>query len=191
MMKLFILAFIILFASCKQSKKNVVPETVEIVKEEVPENFFPVTDYIKGQISELKSDGINPLILTSNGNLTDSSWLKVDSFNIVFKDFLTPVIDTANLKPFFKESKFLDLSIPAYTWTYDPIKDLPDSISIKHWDVYVNPETSKVDRIFIKKSMPGNIQLQLTWVANQYAKIVSIKDNNIIEKDITIKWRFD
>lgn len=190
-MKLLILAFVILFASCKQSKNDVLTKPIEVVQEETPENFFPVTDYIKGQIAELKSDGINPLILTSIGNHEDSSWLKVDSFNIVFAEFLNPVIDTTNFKPFFKESKFLDQSIPAYTWTYDPIKNLPDSISLRHWDVYVNPETSKVDRIFIKKALPGNIQLQLTWVANNYAKIVSIKDNNTIEKDITIKWRFD
>ena len=87
-MKLFFLAFVILSIGCKQSKKNIVPEPVDIVKEEKPENFFPVTDYIKGQIAELKTDGINPLMLTTKGTLIDSTWLKVDSFNIVFKEFL-------------------------------------------------------------------------------------------------------
>ena len=190
-MKLFFLSFFILSIGCKQSKKNIVPEPAGIVQEEKPENFFPVTDYIKGQIAELKADGINPLILSTNGTIIDSTWLKVDSFNIVFKEFLTPEIDSVSLMPFFKESRFLDQSIPAYTWTYEPIKDLPDSITLRHWDVYVNPQTSKVERIFIKKSLPGNIQLQLTWVANEFAKIISIKDDNKIEKDITIKWRFD
>lgn len=190
-MKIFVVAFVILFSACKHSPKTSVEKQNEPVNSEIVENFFPVTSYLKGQIAELKSDGINPLILTTNGSRVDSTWLKVDSFNIAFKEFLSPLIDTSNLKSFFKETRFLDQSIPAYTWTYSPISALPDSINLQQWDVYVNPETNKVERIFIKKTAPGNIQLQLTWVAKEYAKIVSIKDNNIIEKDITIKWRFD
>ena len=155
-MKLIIIVLFILFAGCKKQKEKVISAQVSVEEKQLPEAFFPVTDYLKGQIAEIKNDGINPLVFETKENKTDSFWLKIDSFDFVFKDFINTEIDTSNLKSLFKETRFLDQSIPAYTWTYDPIKELPDSISLRHWDVYVNPETNKVQRIFIKKVLPGN-----------------------------------
>ena len=40
-------------------------------------NFFPVTTFLKGQIAEIKSGGVNPLKKTKKGTQSDSAWVKM------------------------------------------------------------------------------------------------------------------
>lgn len=185
---IFLFCILLSFVACKSHKTEPVSQPPV---NNTAENYFPVTTYIKGQIADIKSASVNPLLISTTPEKTDSVWLGIDSLDYYFKDFLTPVIDTANLKSHFSESKFLDQSIPAYTWTYDLRKNVADTSGLKHWDVYVNPDNSKVERIFIIKTLPDNNILQLTWVSNNYARIIELNTNSDIKKDVTIKWRFD
>ena len=156
--------------------------------------FFPVTDFIYGQIAELKKRGINPIKISKVNNHEDSVWLKTEVLNDEFAPFLSPVIDTTNLAGMFAEKKFLDQTIDAFTFTYDPIKPLPDSFSLQRWDVYIEPKSGTVKRIYLIKKMPGNKTLQLTWQTNISCKIVSIANdstgNDHVESEVTIKWDF-
>lgn len=158
-------------------------------------NFFPVTSFLKGQIAEIKSGGLNPLKKTKKGQLTDSAWLKMEDIDATLAEFLTPVIDTANLLPLFEQRSFLDQTVNSFTFTHDPKTTLPDSMELQHWDVYINPETNKVTRIYIIKRKAGNRQLQLTWQSGQKAKIVSISTRAggkpSVEHETSITWNFD
>ena len=158
-----------------------------------PENFFPVTAYIKGQIFEIKRRGINPLKIIEQGNRTDSLWLPIETLNKEMADFLEPVIDTVNLMALFSETKFLDQTLNAYTFTYDPKKELPDSMPLKHWDVYVDPGKNTIQRIYMVKKA-GNKTLQLTWLNDISCRIITIgednKGNDAVEKEVLIKWDF-
>lgn len=151
------------------------------------QRFFPVTAYIRGEIFNIKQSGINPLNYTTVNNRTDSVWLKIEDLEIALQEFLHPEIDSANLTSLFTEKIFMDQSIDAVTFTYDPIKILPDSMKLTHWDVYVNPKTNKVKRIYMVKEIDKNKTLQLTWLSNQWCKIVSIitdeKGESKIEKE--------
>ena len=194
-MKLLIGIFIVSLVSCS-NKKPQAPDIADLKKPEAPqeENYFPVTVYIKGQINDIRLKAINPLRLNIQGGRTDSAWLKIESLDTVFNDFLTPVIDTANFKNMFSESKFLDNSIGSYTWTYEPVTDLPDSVRLKRWTVYVDPFTNRVTRIFMVKDLENKKQLQLTWLADSTSKVLQLKDssgNVVIEKETIIKWDFD
>lgn len=157
-------------------------------------HFFPVTSYIKGQMFEIRDKGVNPLKYTTVQGHTDSVWLKLTDLEPAMHEFLTPVIDTANMSKLFKETRFLDQSINAYSFTYEPFKQLPDSITIRHWDVYIDPETNKVKRVYIIKELPGNKILQLTWVGGKWCKIVTIATHaggiTSIEKEERIIWDF-
>ena len=158
------------------------------------ENFFPVTVYFKGQIHDIIDNGINPLkIIPLNGRY-DSTWLKVETLNKEFADFLTPVIDTVNMKPWFTESKFLDNTIEAFTWTYDAKPNIPDSINLRNWTVYVNPNSGKVSSIYMKKILPDNKQLQLTWYADSCTNAITVGEKNgkaVILNQTTILWDFN
>ncbi len=177
------------------SKKTEPASAAAIVSEpKQEENYFPVTTYIRGQINDIKHSAVNPLQIITQNNRSDSSWLKIEFLDTVFRQFLSPVIDTANLKAFFSESKFLDNSVGSYTWTYEPAKQLPDTLDLQRWTVYVDPFTERVSSIFMVKKLPDNKQLQLYWLADSAGKIVQIKDNAgtaVVEKETVIKWDFD
>lgn len=183
----------LLLLSCKNARQ---PVTTVAAKDTAtkPQSFFPVTSYIKGEIYNLKKSGINPLKYTTINNHTDSAWLKIEDLDAIVQEFLQPEIDSANLITLFTEKSFLDQSINAITLTYDPLVTLPDTMQLKHWDVYINPETNKVKRIYMVKEINKNKTLQLTWVNNQWCKILSIitDENGIskIEKEEKLTWDF-
>ncbi|MEO7047259.1 MAG: hypothetical protein ABI091_18300, partial [Ferruginibacter sp.] len=176
MKQLFLIPLGIIFLSACNTKSATpaqpVPEspTIEIVT-----NFFPVTTFIKGQILDIKKGGTNPVNIITQNQKTDSTWLKMDEIDDQLSDFLTPVIDTVNMSSLFSEKKFLDQTLNAYTFTYDAKGPLPDSLNLLRWDVYVKPDDNKVKRIYMIKKAGDGIEKQLTWEADNWAKIVTLK----------------
>jgi hypothetical protein len=188
---LSLISIVIFFLSCTNSPA---PETVKKEKEEITkQSFFPVTAYIKGELFELKKSGINPLKYTAIKDHSDSVWLKLEEIDGAIKEFLQPEIDSVNLVSLFTEKSFLDQSIGSLTFTYEPSGILPDTMTLKHWDVYIDPETGKVKRVYMVKEF-NNRTLQLTWLSRKWCKITSIvTDQNgtsSVEKEEKITWDF-
>ncbi len=194
MYKLVIVPAFLMLISCNQKKHEPAPEQTEIsLVDSLSENFFPVTNYIKGQVKEMAIRGINPVKYVSAGNLTDSSWIKIEDLEKEIAPFLNPVIDSSNLKPYYSERKFLDQTVNAYTFTYDPKGELPAGYPILHWDVYVDPVSFAVKRVYILKQNGTGEKTQLTWVADKYCKMVTISDNKdqpAVVKEVLLKWDF-
>ena len=182
----------LLLAACSNSSdSNIKKEEKEVAKKQ---SFFPVTNYIKGQVYEIKAAGVNPLKYTTINNRTDSAWLKIEDIDELVKEFLSPEIDSMNLTSLFTEKNFLDQTIAAFTFTYDPVSTLPDSMKLKRWDVYIDAESNKVRRIYMIKEISKSKTLQLTWQSDKYFKITSIltdeKGNSTVEKEEKITWDF-
>lgn len=192
MVKIIPVLFLITILSCnRNSKENKQSVIVAEDSSQMNLNFFPVTTYIQGQLLDLKNKGINPIMYTIVNNKKDSVWLKVEDVPKAVAPFLNPVIDSANLKSLFKETRFLDQTLNAYTFTYEPTGKLPVNFDLQHWDVYIDPETNRVTRIYILKKEPDGTIVQLTWLTDQSCHMVWIKDEGkpIIKKDIQINWR--
>ena len=187
------LVFLMFLLSCNDAQKNSRAANEPTVETEQA-SFFPVTDFLYGQIAEIKNRGINPLKITTVNKHEDSSWLKIEVLNDEFAPFLSPVIDSSNLAGMFTEKKFLDQTINAFTFTYDPVKSLPDSFLLQRWDVYVDPASGTVRRIYMLKRSRDNKILQLTWQTNKSCRIITIskdlKGNDHVEKEVVIKWDF-
>ncbi|MCP9751720.1 hypothetical protein [Ferruginibacter sp. HRS2-29] len=188
------LSTLILFG-CKGKKSagdtagTTATDTAEVLR------YFPVTNYIKGQVADIKSIGINPLKYITRGNQQDSVWIKDDGLLQEVTAFLQPVIDTANMIPFFREEKFLDQSVNAYTFTYSPIGKLPDSIQLRHWDVYIDPQEGKVRRVYMVKDLGNGRQQQLTWNASEkWCKILELSTKPdgtaFVDSEQKIIWNF-
>ncbi len=196
-MKRFAFLFIcfIAFLSCKQNKNDAAP-TVSVAQDSVaPPNYFPLTTFIRGQLAEIKKSFKPVLEYNIKGERMDSAWLKPEDFETEIAPFLIPTIDTANMVDLFKEEKFLDQSINAYTFTYSPSRKLPDSIDLRQWDVYVNPESGKVSRIYMVKEKGAGRQQQLTWQADQkWCRIININSKPdgtfFTESERKIVWDF-
>lgn len=188
-----ILSTLICCTQKKQSKTFVDQNTD---KEKI-DSFFPVTSFLKGELATIDSLPITPLYKISIKEKTDSQWLKKEDLRKMLQPFVSEEINETNLVTLFKESKFSDLSLNAITFTYDPIVKLPDSLQLRHWDVYVNPETGIVSKIYLIKTYTENkknITQQLTWQTGLWAKIVSIENkadgSAEILKEETFIWSF-
>jgi hypothetical protein len=166
-------------------------------KKVLADSFFPVTSYLKGQIIVLDSLPVTPLQITTIKGKSDSVWITKNDLKKILSPFLSPTINETNLVDFFKETKFNDQTLNAITFTYDPSKILPDSISLRHWDVYVNPETELVEKVYIVKNIKEDnkkITQQLTWHTNKMAKITTILNkedgNQELLKEVVFTWKF-
>ncbi|MBK8710907.1 MAG: hypothetical protein IPL97_03330 [Niastella sp.] len=186
---------VLFLISCRDTQKPTAGKQIsEINADTTSTNFFPVTPYLKGQLHELKSLSLSPIRIITHDKKEDSTWLKLDVLENELSPFFSFNIDSANLKPWFEQKSFLDQTLNAFTFTYDPVKPLPDSISVRHYDVYVNPENNRVTRIYIVLKTPGNKEQQLTWQTGKWAKIITLHTaqdgNTTIESDKKIIWDY-
>jgi hypothetical protein len=193
-MKIIVYIFACSFFLCSCSDHGKPAQQVSEKDTLEKQKFFPVTEYLEGEIYNIKQSGVNPLKYTTVNDHTDSIWVKIENLDSVVAEFLHPKIDSTNLVTLFSGKSFLDQSLGAVTFTYDPAKALPDSMKLKHWDVYVDPKTSKVRRIYMVKEPDKTKTLQLTWVNGQWCKITTIRTdaNGLmkVEKEEKIIWDF-
>ena len=189
----FLLFFLIFTWSCN-SKKNKVTGIQEADHKMV---FLRIADLIRGQLTELDKIQLSPLKIVSYNGRSDSTWVKKEDIHDFANTFLTPDIDTNYLKSLFNEKSFLDQTINAITFSYDPISTLPDTMSLRRWDVYIDPEKQTIKRIYIVKEVKSNGKsqtLQLTWIPQSWAKINTLSNDikNIkLVKEEKLIWNFD
>ena len=194
MQKLFtllFLSFLIIFNACHSKEKT---GTSVIKAPEESQSVFPVTDFLKGQLKEIDSLPVTPLKTVTFNGKTDSTWLKRENIRDFAKPFLTPVIDSISMSPYFSGKSFLDQTVNAFTFSYDAKTKLPAGLTLRHWDVYIDPQKSTVQRIYLVKEDTMDVITQLTWQANQWCSIRTItqkpgKDPVIKEEKLT--WDFD
>ena len=192
---IFLLATIVCYCSCNNRDQKTIPasrqDTVAVLRADT--SFFPVTSYIKGQLLGFLQQKLTPLVKITRGEKTDSFHLKPSEVNQAVTEFLSPLIDTGNLKGLYKEEKFNDQTINAITFTYDPKKELPDTVQLRHWDVYIDPELNCVSKIYIVKQRHDSI-FQLTWVNDKCCSIRTFINkagtSSTLESEKKITWRF-
>jgi len=187
---IFFFCFFFLF-SCSQEKHNSDDTLATADMDTTTEalSFFPLGNYIQGQIVDIKKSGINPFKLVKKENGEDTTWIHVEDFDTVFGEFYTPNIDSSSYHTFFKENKFFDQTLNAITLTYSATGQLTDSIPWRYWNIYIDPETNEITRIFMVKETGPDLTRQLTWIPGTGAKAVTI-NKNVIENETNIKWSY-
>ncbi|MEO7766557.1 MAG: hypothetical protein ABIS01_03990 [Ferruginibacter sp.] len=189
------IAILVLLGCSQNAEKNATITENNGLK---TDSFFPVTSFIKGQMIILDSLPVTPLRLTSIKGNTDSVWLTKTALKQQLQSFLTPAINETGLTKYFKETKFNDQTLNTVTFTYEPIIVLPASITLRHWDVYINPQTGTVTKVYIVKAIKKDDQLftqQLTWQTDKLAKISTFLNKpdetmNLL-KEVVFIWKFD
>ncbi len=184
-----LLVFVVIFSACHTEQK---PLSVA-QKNSDTTNIFPVTSFLKGQLNMLDTMPVTPLKTISENGKTDSVWLKREDIRKNAGPFLTPLIDSANMTSLFSEKSFLDQTINAFTFSYDAKGILPDSIKLSHWDVYMNPQTNNIERIYLVKETPDTTT-QLTWLVNDSYSIRTIihqPGKEVKIKEEKMVWNFD
>ena len=195
-MKLISIFFLasLFIASCNnkaESAQNAGPTITSVTaSEDTTANYFPVTNFLLGDINSIKTEAPTPIKKTTINGKTDSSFVKMDSLNSAFQDFLEPRIDSANLKKYFLEKSFKDETLGTYTFTYDYRANVVYEFPFINWDVMIDQETNKVKRIYLVKKVDVNTTKQLTWQAGKWCKIVTIANNKVVKEE-KISWKFD
>lgn len=186
--------FIIFFYACHSGETS---QPVIVTTPVNNGNIFPVTSFIRAQLKGLDTMPVTPLKIAISDGKSDSTWLKREDIRKEATPFLSPEIDSLHMHSLYAEKSFLDQTINAYTFSYDLKEKLPDSIHLVHWDVYMNPQTNSIQRIYLVKqwdSAGTGIINQLTWVVDKWFSIRTITQvqgdkPNIREKKMI--WNFD
>ena len=109
--------------------------------------------------------------------------------------FLISGTDTITLKRYFSSRAFVDRSINAITLSYDPKGALPDSIPLRHCDIYIDPLTQTIKRLYmvVENKNVNHEMLQLTWKPGASAIISTIgtatNENQVKQEKMT--WNFN
>ncbi|MES2850005.1 MAG: hypothetical protein V4685_13180 [Bacteroidota bacterium] len=186
--------------SCSQNKNNgnatAVNDTTKTPATTENTSFIPVTSILQSELNKLDSVQVTILQITTVNNKQDSAWLPADKVKPKLEGFLFPVIDDKTMAALFKETTFNDEGTEAVTFMYDPKTTLPDSMTLRRWDVYFDPNRNKIRRVYMVKQVKENNILatqQFTWQTGKWAKIVTINnDKNAVNPVINeIKWIWD
>jgi len=187
----------IFFSFACNDNNNETKEIIPAANTEDVQSYFPVTEFLLGQLKEIDSLPVTPLKIIKNGQKTDSVWMKKKDIRSFATAFLQPVIDSTSMHKYFGEKSFMDQTINAVTLSYDPKIELPDSIKLNHFDVYIDPEKNKVQRIYMVKEEVKNdeeLTTQFTWKVNKWCSIRTIKQAPgkapEVQEEI-MKWDFD
>lgn len=178
------------FYSCQSAETNPqLKSATDTIK------FFPVTSFLQTQLIAIDSLPVTIMYVVTENSKSDTSWIKKNQRDSILKTFLVEEIKQDNLTDFFKESTFKDETINAITLTYDAFGKIPDSIHIRHWDVYIDPDKGKVKKIYIEKEfLKEGIQQHLIWQSDQFAKIITLKATEknklTVVKEEKIVWDF-
>jgi hypothetical protein len=187
------LVLMVIFISCLSTTST----KKELLQKEEKVEVFPVTDFLLGQVNEISKMPVTLLKVLKRNGIVDSQWVSRDSIRSLAAPFLFPVIDSAHFQENYSAHSFLDQTVDAFTFTYDAFKISSDSFPLTHVDVYVDPETRKVKRIYLikEKSMDGkNKTQQLTWNTEDCFLIRTILQGGsdsipqIIEEKLTWKY---
>lgn len=188
----------LLFMACKEGKtKQTAAAEKKADSVARAQRFFPVTDFIKGQLLAIRQKGVNPVKVVTINKRTDSSWLKIEELDVATNEFVQPLIDSTSLINLFTETRFQDQTLNTFTFTYAPTGKLPDTMELLNWDVYINPDEGSVQKVYMVKRKKENGQdkkIQLTWQADKWCKTVVIatdaKGKASVEREELISWYF-
>lgn len=193
LLRIIFLACIFSHTSCRVQNQKTNPA------EKLPEGsvaFFPVTEFLLGQIKEIEDLPITPVKIDIAGTRHDTNWIAKQDIRKFAAPFLDPQIDSSSVSNLFVGKSFLDQTIDAFTFSYDAKAKLPDSVKLIHWDVYIDPNKNNVQRIYMVKrdtfdSRP--VTVQLTWVSGKWfsiRKIILLPGNESQIKEEIFKWNF-
>lgn len=194
----FTIAIAALLFSCGNhtTPPPAVPQNADTTVTDKPTtSYFPVTSFLKGQMIGVDSVAFTPILYTTVNGKTDTTWLKREETKTFLQPFFSFNIDSTNLLSLFTETKFNDRTLNAITLTYDATGKLPDTVQLRNWTVYIDPESQKVRSLYIVKEYKENNQSyiqQLTWTTDRSAKITTILNqpdgNTQLLKEQKIVW---
>jgi hypothetical protein len=173
-MKIFLVALtgITILWSCKDQKE---PAAASATAEK--KSFFPVIDFLKGQIRYVDSLPSAILKVAINNGKADSSFIERDEFNKLAQDFILPDLEKNSFQKNFKENSFIDQTTQSATFNYTA-NDAASKLQRVDVLATADEQYSKVKSVFIQQSNSNKDSLtvkKLFWQTNKRLQIITIK----------------
>jgi hypothetical protein len=169
-------------------------ESVPGKKEAEPQkSYFPVQEYIKGEIRVIDSLPVGILRKYTDAKRRDSSFIGLPLFHQLASEFTVDELSKLSLEKNYLEDAFNDETTGYYTLTYHPKSAVAP---FKRIDVLAKPGATAdhVNSIYIEKEFTNNdtsITERLYWKANTSFRIMKekkYKDQNPVVEQLLVIW---
>jgi hypothetical protein len=149
------LLLIALLSGCADELESPLPEAHLPDSTNKAKQFFPILDYLKGELSNVDSFATAIRLYTTINGKTDSSMIQVEQFNGIMQEFLPPELSKDNFEKYYSESSFFDQTTQTSTFTYATKND---DLEFHRIDVLVQGSESydKVSSIYMEKFIGGD-----------------------------------
>ena len=140
------------FAACRNQSANTGGNDSLTEKKDSINNepFYPITQYIQDQIAYVDSTplAIEKITFIDNKRV-DSVIIDRQAFHLLAEEFLKPDLNDKNIKPFYTENSYRDLTINSVTFNYTTTDR---SQELQQADILLNPENNRVKNVIFRKN---------------------------------------
>lgn len=157
------LLLLVIVNGCKPKKDNT-PSVPEKANTYDTSTFYDVKGFFESEINDVKASPyfISSKIIKDNKK-KDSLAITNKDFVVLAKQFLDKDITQKEIKHFYKEDIFRDLTTKSITFSYTTRNQ---ELEIQNLDVLLDEETNKVKFVFIrtyKKEGGASVFTQMNW----------------------------
>lgn len=158
-----------LTCACGERKEQPAPETSK------PQAYFPVKDFLQGEISAVDSLPVGLMQYHSSANQSDSGYIDRERFHALAAEFIPESLDDSAFRQHFQETAFIDKSTGAATFFYGA-KNIDQGL--RRVDV-VTAKTDTYDRVksvYLEKSRDAGDSLvvkKLFWKPGRNFQIIT------------------
>ena len=192
-----LLAISLLLGACKNNSSEKAADN-PITKESIPkeQSFFPVPDYIGGQIRIIDSLQLPISKSVTVNNKTKLSAATDKELAELAQNFRQPDISDPAIKKFYTETSIADQSTPSVTLIFTTSDT---TLPIQKINVYVKPdpvENDKVTGIYMEKIFSRNdtsFNQKLYWKTGKNMQVITekkVKGKALPVEQIKISWDY-
>lgn len=176
-------SLVLFFMACgdKNQPKTSNPETPSEQDSSTPaQQYFPVMEFLKGEIAYVDSLPVGIMKYTHSGSKTDSGYIKPDEFHELTAEFLTAELIDSSFEKHFEETSFLDKTSNNATFYYSSRNE---DIPVRRVDVVMSKGEvfDEVKSIYIEKNYrhgESSLMKKLFWKPKRNFQIITVKTDN-------------
>jgi len=191
MKRMTIVSLFVFALACKNGKHA---DTNQQVNDST-EVFFPVADYLKSEIREVDSLPVAITKYTIQNKHTDSSYIKMEEFHQLAKEFLPDELNIENFQKNFSENSFFDQTTGSSTFTYSTKND---QLELQRVDVIAEPTGGydKIKSVYMEKvsNLKDTVIVKkLFWVSRKNFQIITERRRGSAEPEVTqikVLWNY-
>jgi hypothetical protein len=168
---------LLLTAACHQKNPSDDPATGKGNTDTVRKDYFPVLDYLNGEISYIENTPLLIVKYNIEGKKTDSSFISPLVFHQLAAEFLAPELDSTFFNAEYKENSFVDETTKMLNFTFSTDNK---KLALQTVDVLANHAVDgneKISGVYMEKREDRNDSLvikKMYWQTGRQFQIVTM-----------------